>query len=311
MENLLIFIIALALDLTMGEPPGWLHPVVGLGKIISLQIRIAPFRKSPYLQFTYGMAMVILTITFFALASYFLLKFIRELSAFSYILAGAYLLKCSLSLKELRKAALRVKQDLEKDDLESARKDIKDLVGRDTTILEKPLLVSAAVESVAENTSDGFVAPLFYFLILGIPGAFAYRIANTYDSMIGYRGKYEYVGKFSARLDDLLNYIPARITGFLISITAPITGKPFKKALKIMLRDHGRTKSPNAGWPMSAAAGALQVQLVKVGHYRLGDEGKAMQVEEIASGVRLTRLASLTWALLALAVIVIRFVWAR
>lgn len=309
MENLLVLVLALIWDMALGEPPRWMHPVVGLGKIISLEMRIAPFRSSPLKQFIYGMTIVMITISILTFSLYFLLAYLKGISLVAYMLAGAYLLKSTFSLKELYEAALRVRRDLEKADLARARVDIKALVGRDATSLEKPLLVSAAVESVAENTSDSFVAPLFFFLLLGIPGAIAYRISNSYDSMIGYRGKYEYLGKFAARLDDILNYIPARITAVLTIVAAFLSRGCARSTLKVMLRDHGKTKSPNAGWPMSAAAGALQVQLVKAGYYRLGDEKNALDTEMIASGIQLMQVAALAWALLALIVILVRIVF--
>jgi len=308
MENLLVLVLALIWDIALGEPPRWMHPVVGLGKIIFLQVRFAPFRSRPLTQFIYGGVTVILTLSLLTFAFYVLLSYLKGVSPALYMLAGAFLLKSTFSLKELHQAARRVKRDLEKDDLSKARADIRALVGRDTTSLEKPLLVSATVESVAENTSDGFVAPLLFFLVLGIPGAIAYRIANSYDSMIGYRGKYEYVGKFAARLDDVLNFIPARITAGLTIAAAFMCRKCARGAWRVLLRDNGQTRSPNAGWPMSAAAGALQVQLVKVGFYRLGDETRALDTGMIASGIQLMRMAAFAWILAALAVMVVRVV---
>lgn len=309
MENLLVLVLALIWDMALGEPPRWIHPVVGLGKIISLQMRIAPFRSSPLMQFLFGMTIVIITLSILTFSFYLFLMYLKGVSHVVYMLAGAYLLKSTFSLKELHAAALRVKKDLEKADLAKARVDIKALVGRDTTSLEKPLLVSAAVESVAENTSDSFVAPLFFFLLLGIPGAIAYRISNSYDSMIGYRGKYEYLGKFAARLDDILNYIPARITAVLTIVAAFISRECARSSLHVLRRDHGKTKSPNAGWPMSAAAGALQVQLVKVGYYKLGDEKNALDTEMITSGVQLMLIAAFGWVLLVLVVMVVHLVF--
>lgn len=306
MENILVLVLALIWDIALGEPPRWMHPVVGLGKIISLQLRLAPFRVRPLLQFIYGAVTVIITLSLLTVSCYFLLSYLKGINLALYLVAGAYLLKSSFSLKELHLAALRVKRDLEKDNLPKARADIKALVGRDTASLEKTLLISATVESVAENTSDSFVAPLFFFLLLGIPGAIAYRIVNSYDSMIGYRGKYEYLGKFAARLDDLFNFIPARITAGLTILAAFLSRRCTRSTWQILLRDHGKTRSPNAGWPMSAAAGALQVQLVKVGFYSLGDDKKALDTGMITSGIQLMQIAAFTWVLMALTVLLVR-----
>jgi adenosylcobinamide-phosphate synthase len=153
---------------------------------------------------------------------------------------------------------------------------------------------------VAESSCDSFIAPIFYFLIFGVPGAIAYRVANTFDSMMGYHGKYEYLGKFTARLDDLLNYIPARITAFFIITAAYLSKYNGRKAMKTAFRDHNKTESPNAGWPMSAAAGALDVQLEKVGHYKLGNPVKPLVPETIDSSLGLMHSTFANWVLVCL-----------
>src|SRR5262249_31646910 len=143
------------------------------------------------------------------------------------------------------------------------------------------------IESVAENLSDSLVAPLFYYLIGGLPGALAYRAANTLDAMIGYHGEYEALGKTAARLDDLLNLIPARLSGLLITTAASLGLGDGWSALMTIWRDRARTESPNAGWPMSAAAGALRVRLEKVDHYVLGGEYPDPSPEDVRRAVRL------------------------
>src|SRR5262249_54209283 len=145
------------------------------------------------------------------------------------------------------------------------------LVSRPTSGLSEGQVASAAVESAAENLTDAFVAPLLWYSALGLAGAFLYRTVNTADAMIGYReGALEYFGKASARLDDLLSLIPARIAGLAVVGAAALTGEDFRSAWTTMHHDHGRTASPNAGWTMSAMAGALGVMLEKPGTYRLG-----------------------------------------
>jgi len=181
------------------------------------------------------------------------------------------------------------------------------LVSRDPGRLDEPMLVAATVESVAENTSDSFVAPLFWFLIFGVPGAVAYRMVNTCDAMIGYRGRYEYLGKFAARLDDVLNLIPARLTGLLMVAAAGVTGKNARGAWIIMLRDHRLTASPNAGWPMSATAGALGIRLEKTGYYQLGDPASSISVSAITDVIRLTLVVAAIWCLVCLGIEGVRF----
>ena len=185
-------------------------------------------------------------------------------------LAQAALLKTTLSGRGLIEAARRVQLDLELGDLPAARSDARALVSRQTATLDRPLLTSAAVESIAENAVDSVIAPLLYYVLAGLPAALAYRAVNTMDAMIGYRGEYEYSGKAAARLDDLLNLLPARLTAGLLVLASALAGGDVAGAWRTLLRDHRRTESPNAGWPMSAMAGALGVRLEKPGAYTLG-----------------------------------------
>ena len=294
MENIIILLLALAIDLTMGEFPRSLHPVVWMGKVTSLGLRIAP-RQGRCAQLIYGAGVIILTIALFALPAYFLLSYLMGLNMVAYVLVAAFLLKSTFSLKELHRVAFRVEGFLERGNLSKARVEMKGLVSRDTSKLDEPHLVSATVESVAENTSDSFIAPLFYFLLFGVPGAIAYRVVNTLDAMIGYHGEYEYLGRFAARLDDGLNFIPARLSGLLMVAAAYLCRRDGKDAWRVMLRDHGKTESLNAGWPMSAAAGALKTRLEKVGHYSLGNANNPLSPQLIFSGIRLMEISALLW----------------
>ena len=165
------------------------------------------------------------------------------------------------------------------------------------------------MESVSENMSDSFIGPWLAFALLGLPGAFAYRAINTLDSMIGYHGPYEYLGKAAARLDDLINLVPARVTGLLVVVGGlALPGQTAPGAWRIMLRDHGRTESPNAGWSMSGMAGALGVELEKVGHYRLGDPDRSIEPADITRAVQSMYLVAALGLLLALGIIWLRIV---
>lgn len=307
MELLLILLLALAIDLLLGEPPRPIHPVVWMGKIISFWERLAPQGK--WSQLIYGAGMALLAIAIFVSAAYFLLFYVNELSPIAYVIVGALLLKPSFSFRELRRTALDVKTLLAGDNLKEAQAKMPALVSRETRTLGRPALVSATIESVAENACDSFVAPILYFLIFGVPGATAYRVVNTLDAMIGYHGKYEYLGKVAARLDDILNFIPARISGVLLVIAARFCQKDSKNAWQIMLRDHGKTKSPNAGWPIGAMAGALRTRLEKVGCYSLGEINTPLSSQLIASGVKLVDISALLWVSLYLAAGVTYFVF--
>ena len=309
MEGLFILLLAVVIDILFGEPPRVIHPVVWMGKVISFWQRFVPVRRG-WPQLIYGAVMVLLTICAFASLAYFLLLYVSKISLTAYIIIGALLLKSAFSLRELREIALKIKVLLASDNLKEARTKLPGLVSRETRALGKPALVSATVESVAENTCDSFVAPLFYFLLLGVPGAVAYRVVNIVDAMIGYHGEYEYLGKFAARLDDILNFVPARISGLLLVVAAYLCRRCGNRAWQVMFRDHSKTESPNAGWPMSAAAGALGVQLEKVNCYSLGNPNNPLTPQFIASGIRLAEVSALLWVSLCLMMEVMHFAFA-
>lgn len=303
-----VLALALALDWAWGEPPARFHPVAWLGRLISLQDRLAP-RSGAGAQVAYGAAMVVLDVALFALPLYYLLGYLAAAAPLAYVIVGALWLKIAFSLRLLRGAASGIPKLLLADKMDEARFNLRSLVSRDTNSLDKPHLASATIESVAENTGDSFVAPLFYFLILGVPGAIGYRVANTLDAMVGYHGRYEYLGKAAARLDDVLNYIPARLTALLLMLSAFLTKKDGANAWRILRRDHGRTESPNAGWPMSAMAGALDIWLEKVGHYKLGGEHSPPSVEKIDASLQLMLASAIIWSVICLAIAVVPFAY--
>ena len=293
MEILLILFLALILDFVLGDPPNAVHPVAWMGKVASYLIKSVKSRSST-VQFIYGAAIVVFIMGLFAVPVFFGLRYLYGFNSVAYILVGAVLLKLTFSVKGLRRAGLTIKKHLAQNRLDQARFELRGLVSRDTRRLTRPMVISAAVESVAENISDSFIAPLFYFLIFGIPGAIAYRVVNTLDAMIGYHGKWEYLGKFTARLDDMVNFIPSRMTALLIVLSAMINRRNLKQAWHIMLRDHSKTESPNAGWTMSAIAGALDVQLEKAGYYKLGDNHYSLSLSTIDASRHSTPIASAT-----------------
>lgn len=184
---------------------------------------------------------------------------------------SVWLLKTTFSLRALVERARAVEDALARGDEERAREELAHLVSRPRADLDAAHAASAAVESVAENLTDSYVAPLFWYAAGGLPLALAYRAVNTADAMIGYRGRYERLGKASARADDALGYLPARASALALAAAAPIVGLDGRSAIDVAVRDHARTASPNAGWTMAAAAGALRVWLEKIGEYRLGD----------------------------------------
>jgi adenosylcobinamide-phosphate synthase len=209
------------------------------------------------------------------------------------LVVEALALKSVLSLRGLARTALAVGDDLARADLGSARAAVgRDLVSRPTATLDAGHIASATVESVAENLTDAFLAPVLFFLAFGLPGAVAYRVINTADAMIGYReGTLLYFGRVAARLDDLVNLVPARLAALALVAAAAIAGADARRAFTTMRRDHARTASPNAGWTMAAMAGALGVTLAKPAAYRLGD-GPAPVAGDVVRAVRLMAVAA-------------------
>jgi len=275
-----VLLLALALDATLGEPPSGLHPVVWMGTAINCLGRRAP--ASPMSQLFYGacQAAAVAGGTFAVTA--LAMRGVRHLPEPLATIAEACLLKSMVSVRALIVAARAVGCALASDDLSAARSEVRALVSRPAAELSAPQLVGAAVESVAENAIDSIVAPVLYYVIAGVPGAALYRAVNTLDAMVGYRGDYEYLGKVAARTDDLLNLVPARLGTLLLIAAAAMVEADARRALATLRTDRGLTASPNAGWPMSAMAGALGVRLEKPGTYCLGetfDEPHAASIE--------------------------------
>lgn len=210
------------------------------------------------------------------------------------VIIEALALTTMLSLRGLVRAARRVQTALRVEDLDGARASVgRDLVSRPTASLGAGQVAAATIESVAENLTDSVLAPIAFYLAFGLPGVFAYRAINTADSMLGYRhGALEHFGKVAARLDDSLNFIPARLAALAIVAAAAPIGADAAHAWRTMLAQHDRTASPNAGWTMAAMAGALRVKLEKSGHYVLGD-GPEPSADDISLAVRTVIIAAL------------------
>lgn len=264
----LVLLLAAAIDLAAGEPSARLHPVVWLGSAVAFVERRAPRAGRPR-QLGYGGALAVGGPAVAALAGVVVERVARRLGPVGLVIEAAAL-KSAFAVRALLIAGREVEAALDADDLERARAGLRSLVSRETDGLPSSLIAAAAIESLAENATDSVIAPWLAYALLGLPGAFAYRAINTLDSMIGYRGPYEYLGKAAARLDDLANAVPARLAAVLLALAAPIASDSFRTALRTAWRDHGRTASPNAGWTMAAMAGALGVRLEKPGAYILG-----------------------------------------
>lgn len=299
-----VILLAVALDRFLPEPPARLHPVVWTGRIIAGLERFAPHR--PAGAFLYGVLAVVLVIGSWGAIIWLLMTGLAEWGVVAYLLGGALVLRTSFAVRGLTSAGESTQEALEAGDLDEARERLMHLVSRDRSTLSAPLVAASAIESVAENTTDSYVAPWLAFAIFGVPGAVAYRAANTLDSMWGKRGRYEYLGKFAARLDDAVNLIPARLSALLLLISGGMFGMPVRRGWRIMLRDQHITESPNAGWTMSATAGLLGRRLEKQDAYDLGAEFPRPEAEDIGRSNRLAEATALLGLLVALGVLALR-----
>ncbi len=295
-----VMVLALLLDHAFGDLPNRWHPVAWMGTLVSFARRYAPNNGSAA-QFLVGAAVVLGGALLTGLVGQGATKACGLLPRpFSWLLE-AFLLKQTVALHGLAHAAEAVATPLALGDEIEARHQLSwHLVSRDTTTLDATHIAAATIESVAENASDGVIAPLVTYAGRGLPGAFVYRWLNTVDALWGYRDPArEWLGKAGARADDVANLVPARLTAaLLLAAAALFRGKP-GQAWHIWQRDAGLTASPNAGHPMSAMAGALGVELEKVGHYRLGKGLASPNVGDIHRAVTLMRGATVVGMVLS------------
>jgi len=307
LESALIILAgAVLLDCFLGEYPRFLHPVVWLGAVISAAIRIAP-RTGWWRQLIFGSILAI-GLCAGGVALVWIALDLSAQNPFIFISLGIFFLKASIALSALGKAARNVCRPLEGGDLAAARLALPSLCSRDPGELDQEEILEATIESLAENVSDSWVAPFFYYLLFGVPGAVGYRVINTLDAMIGYRGQFEWLGKASARLDDPVNWIPARLTAVLLLLVGWLGKRDVANGWRILRRDGGKTPSPNGGRPMAAMAGLLNVQLRKKDVYVLGEPGQAVTCDTVRQAWWLVfatawLMAFLTGAILGLALL--------
>jgi len=260
--------LAALLDILLGDPPGWSwHPIRLLGQLIAwLEPRLRRLIPSP------GLAggVLALGLPLAAWGAVFgLCKSASWLSHWLGLLLSAGILYTCLSARDLASHALAVARALEARDLPAGRLAVAKMVGRDTQDLDEEGVLRAAVESVAESTCDAVVAPLFFAVLGGPALCLAYKAVSTLDSMVGYRTPaYERFGMLSARLDDLLNWLPARLSALLIALAAPLLGLSLRQAWSTARADAMSQPSPNSGWPEAAFAGALGLRLGGLNHYQ-------------------------------------------
>ncbi len=322
----LIIISAFILDLLLGEPRNLPHPVQCMGIMIErLETLLRRFAKTAYALRIAGAALVITVVSIVFLTTYLVLHVSRGISIYFGVFVSALLAYTTISARGLADAAKAVLSKLDSADIQAARESLSMIVGRDTASLGEEEIVRAVVETVAENTSDGVIAPLFYLTIGGPAFAMAYKAVNTLDSMLGYKNeRYLHFGWAAARLDDLANFLPARLSAILISLTTEMyrllgsvrMSRPGSETVayfspwRIMLRDRRNHTSPNSGHPESAVAASLGIRLGGPSSYAgvvipkpyIGDERSPLHKRHILYAVRLMYGAALLGTLLAAAI---------
>lgn len=312
-------VFAIVFDIIIGELPSKIHPVVIIGKIIN-------FFTDLFIKIRNKISglLLFLSTTIVSTVILFVLFSVINLNFYLMFIVYGLLLSSTFSIKILLSSANDISNDL-KEGIEKARKSVSYLVSRNTNDLSEKLIVSATIESLTENITDSYISPIFYFtiisaiallfadnvntfllvfIILWIP--FLFRISNTLDAMVGYENdKLKYIGYFSAKVDDILNYIPARIAGFLIVVSAFILKLDWKNSYKIMLRDARKCPSPNSGFTMASTAGALNIQLVKKDTYILGDNTVEIDVLHISKAVKLSKFTILLFTVISFLILIL------
>ena len=307
-ERIIILIMALILDLFFGDPHSWFHPVMAMGRAIEWLEKI--LKKVFWIseeaegdivkkRIAGGILVVIMLVVFTAIPL-IIIHISRMFGENISCAISAFLAYQMLAMKQLKIESMKVFKALQKKDLKEAREAVSMIVGRDTKRLNEAGITKAAVETVAENASDGVVAPLLFMMVFGVAGGWFYKTVNTMDSMIGYKNdKYRYFGTVAAKLDDVMNFIPARVTALFMVIASAFLNLNWKNAFKIWMRDAKKSTSPNSGQTEAVMAGALGVTLLGDAWYfgklvkklEIGDRLREIKPEDIETANRMMYLS--------------------
>ena len=296
-ESILVVGFAILLDFKFGDPKNKYHPTAWIGSLIA---KLTPVAKNDHAiiekfagMFIVGITSGVAILLLFALDIGISLITVDFVSLIVSVIISAILLKTTIAIRGMEKHAISVLESIDGENLDVARTHLSMIVKRNTKNLDKNHILSGVLESISENTVDGITGPLFYYALLGLPGAFVYRVVNTADSMIGYKTDiFKNIGWFAATCDSVLNYIPSRLTGLIMIISAAILQNNWRESYKIMIRDGKNTESPNAGYPMAALAGALETKFEKVNHYKLGDGKIILTKDHVYSAISIMKLTS-------------------
>ena len=302
-----VIFLALLLDLILGDPHWLPHPVVAIGRLISVLDQ--KLRRNWFDERLAGTVLLLFVVSSSASVTWILLQALTALLPLVGWIAAIVVSSTCLAARSLHMESARVASALQAGDLPTARRYLSFIVGRDTEQLEEPEIWRAVVETVAENTSDGIIAPLFWLTIGGPVTAMAYKAVSTLDSMVGYKNsRYLKMGWASARMDDLLNYIPARLTALLLIFAAPLAGCSASGAARITFRDRMKHPSPNSGYPEAAAAGALGVRLGGTASYNgvssrkeyLGDQLQSLDEHTYHRMIKLMYISTILMAVVCM-----------
>lgn len=290
--SLVALLIGYILDLIFGDPYSLPHIIRLIGNLIAKteKILIRIFPKNNKGEFIAGIFLVIIVTVIPSIITILILKACESLSVYLRLAVEGFICYQLLATKSLKNESMKVYKELKNNDIEAARYKVSMIVGRDTKALTEEGITKATVETIAENTSDGIIAPMIYMVIGGAPLGLFYKAVNTMDSMVGYKNeKYLYFGRFAAKLDDVLNYIPARISAYLMIVASFFTEMNWKNAYKIYTRDRCNHSSPNSAHTEAVCAGALEVQLAGDAYYfgklykkkTIGDSLRPIEIEDI------------------------------
>ena len=305
--HIIAFLIGYILDLIVGDPMNFPHPIRLIGTLIGKLDKALNKRRARMLD---GVLLCIIVVFTTAFATTLVIVVSYKIHEALGIAVEAILTCYILAARSLQVESMKVYHKLKSGTLEEARYAVSMIVGRDTDVLDQEGVTKAAVETVAENTSDGVIAPMLYTALGGPILGFIYKAVNTMDSMVGYHNeKYEYFGKAAARLDDIFNYIPSRLSAVFMILASYMCGKDYsgREAVRIYKRDRNVTKSPNAGQTESVCAGALGIRLAGNAYYfgrlvekpYIGDEGRSIEAEDIKRSCKLMYVTELITVLVS------------
>lgn len=294
-------VIGVTVDFLLDDPPNRYHPVAWLGKLIEFFIpKLKDNNKSARKEKLKGIVFATGLVVTFGLTIHLTVSAsLHVLEGLILILGSILFLKVTISVRGMEKHIDEIVFELRANNWKSAQQKLSMIVRRDTAQLDEQHILSAMIECIGESIVDGIVSPLFYYTFLGPAGAFVYRVINTLDSMIGYNDSYyNNIGWMSAKLDTYANSIPSRITAILIVFSAKMIGADWKNSLRILERDHDKTLSYNAGYPMASMAGALRIKLEKIGQYSLGDDYEVASVDKCRTAITLMKLTTILFCVI-------------